>query len=309
MNTTPIEKEIINFVRRASLEDNSLWQGRNLDLAHNFFKFLGFYRFSHCSSRPDSDPKWTPVMWCAEERGYVSNVRVITLNSFYAKCAIEIAKERNSTLPNGWPLSEVISALLTSRKFFKRLQCSTKYEGSERHESWSTMASISKYLLNSLFPMIGFYGGAYAMNIHCHDIVAAGREKVAGMLKRINKTGVVLCVNTDEIAYSGEQVDFSDMDVHHEKFNTLVFTGNESICYGNGIMRTGRLPRVRLTMEEELYFAPHDDAADKCRRVAYIQKSLNTRLSSYKASLAQYLNLTKEDIDRKYSIDSECDSL
>lgn len=305
-DTSVIENQISVFIHRAYLGDSALWQGRNLDLAHSFFKFLGFMRYCPPSSRPDSDPKWTPPVWCAEERGYVSNVRVATVNRHYAQSLIELAEERNSVLPNGWPLAEVISALFASRKHAKKkfFEMETK-DGSY----WSTTASISKYLLNTMYPMIGYYGGASKINICCHDIVARGREKIVSMIKTINKTAVVLYVNTDEIVYCGDQVEFPEIDVHHEKFNTLVFTGYNTVCYGNGIIRTGPLPRIRMSMDEEFYFAPLDNAGDRCRRVALYQKGLNLRVTQYKASLTVYLNLTKEDIDRKYAIDSECDSL
>lgn len=305
-DTTQIEKEISEFILHAYMGDNALWQGRNLDLAHNFFKFLGFPRYCGSSNRPDLDPKWTPVLWCAEESGYVSNVRVVTNNLHYAQSLIEIAEERNSILPNGWPLAEVVSALFFNRKCFKQ---NLYVLDTKENSYWNTMAGISKYLLNTLFPMIGFYGGFRTVNICCHDIVALGREKIVRMIKTINKTGVVLYANTDEIIYCGDQVEFPDLNVHHEKFSTLVFTGNQSVCYGNGIIRTGRLARIRMSMEDENYFAPLDSAADRCRRVALYQKNLNKRVSTYKASLAAYLNLTKEDIERKYDIDYECNPL
>lgn len=294
VNEMNIKSELCNFISNAVDGDRSRYAGRSLLLAEDFARFLGLYaKYPNGIMQPDGDPKWSPAQWNISisgfssffGSGYVNEVRVMTFRHLYTTSLMEIASERKTVLPNGMHLEDVIRSLIDIHQELKQ-GAGTNGES----------IMVSRYLLNTMYPMISRYGKP--IGIGGHHITQRSRERIKHAVIKINKTGVVLSVFFDEIVYKGDQVCIDG--VHHEKFDKAIFT-DKACAYGNNI-RSQSLPRIRFSGNDEYY-------TDLPRNIEHIKSRMVERVSKAKASVAEYFNRTLEDVNRKNAIDSGCDFL
>lgn len=292
-----IRTELQNFIREAVNGDRSRYAGRSLLLAEDFAHLLGFKtKYSNMVLQMDMDPKWSPANWKISDdgrTGYVSDIRVMTFRHFYAISLMQIASKKNTILPNGMPLKNVIQCLIDIHHELKATY--RNFDFSE-NSIYAESVTVAKYLINTLYPIIARYGKP--IDIGGHHIVAKARERAKQAAIEINKTGVVLSVYCDEIIYKGDQVDIKG--VHHEKFNKIIFA-DRGYAYGNDI-RTHAINRLRFSDADEYY-------TEDERTIERLRAGTEKRITKAKAGLAAYFNRTLEDAEREFSVDCQTDLL
>ncbi|WFD55624.1 hypothetical protein phi5_144 [Enterobacter phage phi5] len=291
--------ELTKFIKTAAAGDQLKYKSRrNHSLEDDFATLLGFQRWHTPIMRPDHDPKWDYFRWGVERHAIVNNIRVMSFRYLYPTCIIELANERDITLPNGWKLADLIECLIQMRKAYKAgyIRSFDKlgdYGNTEDYKEWQM---IAKYLINSVWGIICNKGSA--INLGGHEIIARAREKVTDAINKIvDSGGVVFHVNVDEIAYYSElQVDIKD--VHHEKHRVGLFTGNRGAAWGDDLILSGLAPTLKFNLDD---WEPnrHD------RRTAEEQRDMaisciNTRKERCLRELRDYINTTKEDIAKRY---------
>lgn len=283
------------FIKEIAAGDESVYEGRSYPLIEKMSELFGFKRWHTSILRPDSDPRWTPFRWSCNPDAAVRNVRVMTFNHLYNMALKEITEKDEITFPNDWKVAEVIDTLLQLRREYK---AGIVY-GEEPHV-YDKYQQVTKIILNCMFVVIAQHGTGLSVSIAAHDIVYQARMKVIEAVKKISETCVVLCVNTDEIVYFGDQVEIDG--VHHEKYNTAILFTPCRVAYGNDIRTTG-MPFIRLDMNnwQPSSFGFCSVEEKKARTI----NQLKRRIERFRQSLNEYINTTKEDIDRKNSIDEK----
>ena len=305
---TPLNN-FINEVLKTRFHDR-IKDSRDNGLAVEFARSLGYNaRYHDGLTRPDCDPRWTDIQWSAGEcglTGLVKNVRVVYLPHCYAQALEELTKDSDIRFPNGELVYDVISSLRRIRKVNKdyakicRMTMTMQEKLKGDYLRCHDIIGLTKYLLNSLLHIIANY--ARPTGIGSHHLREVVRNRTAEMIRKINKTdATVIYASYDHVVYVGSQID--DATVHHESHKCAILVGEKGIAYG-GDVETFRLPR--LCINRDTWNPPLD--VDE-RRLAMFEKSLSTKQTKCKASVAAYLNLTKEDIERKYDIDYECNPL
>lgn len=292
--------ELNRFIKAAAAGDQSKYKARRDTLIDDFCDLLGFKRWHTPSMRPDCDPKWDYFKWSARDRGFVSNVRVLSFNQFYANVTIEVAKRNDSTYPNGWKVAEVIETLMQLRREYiagakmKWNEISEVWEENPERNNYKEWSMVTKYLLNSTYSIFCRFG-TKEIGFGAHDIVAEARHRmIHAILKIQNSGGLVLAAFCDEIVYYGDQVDIDC--VHHAKFNTLIFCKHNGYVYGNDLHVT-MLPRVSLDMEGwEPVKSITDDESQRERRILSIARGRQLIVNS----LTDYLFRTKEDVEKEF---------
>lgn len=290
--------ELNRFIKAAAAGDQSKYKSnRNHTLTNDFADLLGFKRWHTHVMRPDCDPKWDYPRWGLSRHAVVKNIRVMSFRYLYPTCLIEIANERDITLPNGWKLADLVSVLIQLRKEYKAgyirsLDKLGVYADTEDYKEWQM---IAKYLINCMFGIICNKGSA--INLGGHEIIALAREKVGVAIdKIISSGGVVLHVNVDEIAYYGNQVEFDN--VHHEKHNTAIFTGYRGAAWGDHLILSGVAPTLRFDMDG---WEPNkNDRRSFDDQHAMALRFIANRIERYNREVKEYMNRTKEDVEKEF---------
>lgn len=291
--------ELNKFIKEVAAGDESFYLERgNYRVLEKFSEFLGFKRWNTPILRPDNDPKWTPFRWSIGQNAYVKNVRVMTFNRLYSVALKECTEKDGITFPNDWKVAELVDTLIQLRKEYK-----AGFLYGEQTELYSACQMIAKILLNGLYYIIGNHGSGLSVGMGCHNIVQLARDKVTAAVKKISETATVLYVNTDEIIYFGNQVEFDN--VHHERYNTAIIL-DRSAAYGNDI-RVSSMPVIRLDMKDWNPSTRHIGTfEEQTHRTACM---IGKRITRFRISLNDYINTTKEQIDAKNSLDDECNPL
>ena len=299
--------ELNNFIKAAAAGDQSKYKARRDTLIEEFCEYLGFKRWNTPSIRPDCDPKWDYFKWSGRDRGYVDNVRVMSFKHMYAESAMTVAKRNDSTYPNGWKVADVIETLMQLRREYKAgmfMQLRREYKAGmlmKSHDTHNISGSeynewqkVAKYLLNITYSIFCRFG-TKNIGFGSHDIVAEARRNMMFAITRIQQSGgLVLAAYNDEIVYYGEQANV--FNVHHEKFNKFVFGQHNSYSYGNDI-RVMMQPRIMLDMEG--WEPGHGIGSVESQRERRVLSVAKTRKFMEK-SLADYMNKTKEDVEKEF---------
>lgn len=292
-----MRNELHNFIKEIANGDRSKYNNFRIGedrLLVEFAQFLGFKRWHSPILRPDNDPKWMPFKWSMDQGScVVSDIRVMSFPSLYAHSLKEIA-DPSVCFPNGMNVRDLLSTLKNMRSSYKQ----------GKGEMYCEYQMIAKFLMNILYSVICRHGSA--IGIGAHHINTKAREFMTDAVKKISETCVVLYAYCDFIVYVGDQVEVPG--VHHERFNSVVFSkhGNfYGITYGDRL-NTYLLPHVKFRMSEwnELIGSGSYE-----ERYARAQRMYQRRIDNIKNDLFRYIAITKEDIERQYEIDSECDSL
>lgn len=286
--------ELNRFIKDAAAGDQSKYTSRrNHTLVNDFYALLGFKRWHTSVMRPDCDPKWDYFRWSIRKHAVVKNIRVMSFRFLYPNCIIEIAKEKDITLPNGWKLADLMETLIQMRREYKAgyirsFEKMGDYSNCENYKEWQL---IAKYLLNSIWHIICSKGSA--INLGGHEIIGRAREKVCVAVNEIiSSGGVVLHVNVDEIAYYGKQVEFDN--VHHEKHRYGIFTGSGGAAWGDNMVISGHIPTIRFDLDEWEHFIDDRRSADDQRAMA--ERLAATRIKQFTSEIMEYMNRTKEDV-------------
>ncbi|UES35601.1 hypothetical protein KKP3664_000062 [Citrobacter phage KKP_3664] len=299
-----MKMQLNHFIKSAAACDQSKYKSnRNHNLDKDFADFLGFKRWHTPIMRPDCDPKYDYPRWGMSRHAVVKNIRVMTFRNLYGSCIIEISKERNIILPNGWKLAELVETLFQLRREYKsgllRSREVLTISDSGDYNEWQM---IAKYLANAVFGIICNKGSA--INMGGHEVIARAREKVGEAINQIIASGgTVLHVNVDEIAYVGKQVDIPN--VHHERFNNAVFTGFRGAMWGDHAIISGPVPTLRFDMDD---WEPsrHYRLSDEEQRASAL-RMIDSRRDRLVKELNEYMNKTKEEVLRELNVD--CDSI
>lgn len=288
------------FIKEIAAGDESVYMNHGCyPLVDKMTEFLGFKRWHTPILRPDSDPCWTPVRWMANINAAVKNVRVMSFNHLYNMSLKEMTEKDEITFPNGWKVAELIDVLIQLRREYKAgfITCANDYNSEEynRHQM------IAKSMLNCIFVIIAQHGSGLSVGIGAHEIVYQARMKMIETVKKISETAVVLYANCDEIIYFGDQVEIDG--VHHEKYRTAILFSPMRAAYGNDIQAHG-MPHVRFSMTDWRPNGSMYRNFDEQRAGA--EGSIVRRVARYRNELNEYINTTKEDIDRQNSIDEKC---
>lgn len=295
--------ELNHFIKEIAAGDESVYVNHgHTPLIEKMKELFGFKRWHTPILRPDSDPCWTPFRWSSEPNAAVKNIRVMSFNHLYNMALKEITEKEEISFPNGWKVAELIDTLLQLRREYKAGFIQSGYDDPLNIPAYNAYQMIAKFMLNCIFTIVAQHGSGLSVSIGAHDIVFQARNKVVEAVRKISKTGVVLYVNTDEIIYFGDQVEIDG--VHHEKYQKAIFFSPTRAAYGNDI-RTSSMPFVRLDMSDwqpSSFFNKFNVEEQKERAEIRIGK----RIAIFRQSLNEYINMTKEDIDRKNSIDEKC---
>lgn len=295
--------ELNRFIKAAAAGDQSKYTSRrNHTLSNDFADLLGFKRWHTPVMRPDCDPKWDYFRWSITKHAIVKKIRVMSFRLLYPNCIIEIAKERDITLPNGWKLADLMETLIQMRREYKAgyirsFEKMGDYSNGENYKEWQI---IAKYLLNSLWIII--CGKGSAINLGGHEIIARAREKVCEAVNKIlSSGGVVLHVNVDEIVYYGEQVEIDN--VHHEKHWQAIFTGSGGAAWGDNMITSGPVPTITFDLDD---WEPHNaDRRSAEEQRAMAERMVATRIRRYTSEIKEYMNRTKEDVLKDVDLSGE----
>ncbi|QDH49213.1 DNA polymerase [Pantoea phage Phynn] len=301
---TPLNN-FINSVLKTRFHDK-IKDSRNYDIADQFAGAFGYNtRYRDDLSRPDTDPRWTDITWSAGSCGFsgrVKNVRVAYLPHCYAQALEDLTKDSDIRFPNGELVYDVVCSLRRIRKINKdyakvcRTTMTIRDKLSGEYLRCLDIISLTKYLLNSLIYIIANYGRPTGIGVH--HLRESVRNRTADLIRKINNTdATVIHASYDHVVYVGPQVEYPN--VHHESFKNAILIGENGIVYGD-TMESFRVPF--FCINDDSWVRPVHDIESRTKT---FQKNMEKRKSMCKASVAQYLNLTKEDIERKNDIDYE----